>query len=63
MRTCDLPGCDRVHDAHGLCSTHLWRQVQHGDPLAHIPIDSSLYRAGGVLKLGQPFDLTDSGDL
>lgn len=63
MRLCDLPGCGREHDSLGLCGTHKARLVNHGDPLAHIPINSSLYRAGGVLKLGDRFDLTDTEDL
>lgn len=35
MRVCDFPGCDRKHEAHGLCHSHR-AQVARGRPLTPI---------------------------
>lgn len=40
MRTCSVDGCERPHDARGLCGTHYKRWSQYGDPLAGGPIIS-----------------------
>jgi len=32
MRRCDVKGCDRKHDARGMCSTH-YRRWRHGQPV------------------------------
>ncbi len=29
-RTCDVAGCDRDHDSHGMCNTHLQRWIRSG---------------------------------
>jgi hypothetical protein len=36
QRTCSVPDCGRVHRAHGLCDSHLYRQ-RHGLPMTVIP--------------------------
>lgn len=35
MRTCTFSGCDRKHEAHGLCKPH-YRQAQRGNQLKPI---------------------------
>ncbi len=32
MKTCNIPGCNRKHEAKGLCSTHYARLRRHGSP-------------------------------
>lgn len=38
MRTCDIDGCDRKHEARGLCKAHYRRLVESGDPLPNVPV-------------------------
>lgn len=33
LRTCDIPGCARKHNARGLCGPHYLMWWKHGDPL------------------------------
>ncbi len=40
-RRCVVPGCDRVHKAHGYCRTHYRRWQRHGDPLVDVPVSGS----------------------
>ena len=40
-RLCSLPDCDRPHKAKGYCPTHYKRFLEHGDPLADMPIRES----------------------
>lgn len=37
-RTCSVDGCERRHDARGLCVTHYTRWKKHGDPSADVPV-------------------------
>ena len=43
-RTCDVAGCDRDHDSHGMCNTHLQRWIRSGrkltlEELAAVPVE------------------------
>ena len=43
-RTCDVPDCDRDHDSHGMCNTHLQRWIRSGrrltlEELASPPVE------------------------
>lgn len=44
-RTCDVAGCDRDHDSHGMCNTHLQRWIRSGrtltlEEMAEVPVGS-----------------------
>ena len=44
-RTCDVADCDRDHDSHGMCNTHLQRWIRSGrkltlEELAAVPVDA-----------------------
>lgn len=47
MRTCSIAGCDRKHNARGLCTAHYLKWMKYGDPL-------------GSSKLGRPKNDIDS---
>lgn len=36
MRTCTIDGCEKRHNANGLCGMHYMRAKLHGDPLAEV---------------------------
>lgn len=36
MRTCTIDGCEKRHNANGLCGMHYMRAKIHGDPLADV---------------------------
>ena len=43
-RTCNVAGCDRDHDSHGMCNTHLQRWIRSGrkltlGELAAVPVE------------------------
>ena len=43
-RTCDVADCDRDHDSHGMCNTHLQRWIRSGrkltlEELAAVPVE------------------------
>lgn len=37
-RLCSIDGCDGLHQARGLCSSHYNRWRKHGDPQAEQPV-------------------------
>ncbi len=44
-RTCNVAGCDRDHDSHGMCNTHLQRWIRSGrkltlEELAAVPVEA-----------------------
>lgn len=47
---CSVPGCNRMHYAHGLCKAHYQRLRKHGDVRADVPIDPP--RAFGAQRPG-----------
>lgn len=66
-RTCDVADCDRDHDSHGMCNTHLQRWIRSGrtltlEELAAVPVEPG---SGPTLFTGerasQVVDLRNEG--
>ena len=54
-RTCDVPGCDRDHDSHGMCNTHLQRWIRSGrkltmEEMAAVPVEPGRGRTKFTLE-------------
>ena len=57
-RTCDVAGCDRDHDSHGMCNTHLQRWIRSGrrltlEELAEPPVEPGGIRPGDGVEPGR----------
>lgn len=62
-RVCDVPNCGRPHHGHGWCESHYMRWRNHGDVMAHVPIESAQFQPGKRTANARPFDLDDTDEL